>query len=60
MSVFELPRPTESDVDCCSYEVWSRKFPNFALKSKVIPLEEDFVQFLNEDGVNVYHESQGY
>ncbi|KAL1921832.1 uncharacterized protein VTP21DRAFT_10474 [Calcarisporiella thermophila] len=48
-----FPLLTREDVLNCSFSSWYGKFRRITIKSKIIPLPEDFVEYLNADGVFV-------
>ena len=41
----------ESDVLSCQFQEWYPQFRHVSLASEIIPLPEDFVEYLLEDGV---------
>ncbi|KAI8825739.1 D123-domain-containing protein [Fimicolochytrium jonesii] len=48
---FNFPPVTVQHVQNCSFSAWHPTFRSCTLKSVVIPLSEDFVTYLNADGV---------
>ncbi|ORX49946.1 D123-domain-containing protein [Piromyces finnis] len=42
---------TISQVDNCDFSKWYPKYKKISLKSRIIPLEEEFINYLNEDGI---------
>lgn len=43
----------EEEVIACSFDNWYAKFKDISLRSSVIPLSEDFVQYLLADGISM-------
>eukprot|EP01031_Cornospumella_fuschlensis_P040993 gene40993-50003_t len=41
----------QRDIDLCQFHEWYDLFKHVSIKSKVIPLPEEFFQYLSEDGV---------
>lgn len=39
------------DVDNCSFDSWYPKFKSHTFKSKILPLSQDFVDYLNAEGI---------
>ncbi|KAJ3414673.1 hypothetical protein HDV05_006208 [Chytridiales sp. JEL 0842] len=54
-----FPPVTASDVRNCALPAWYDKFRKITLKSIIIPLPEDFVDYLNADGVFLPLDSNG-
>ncbi|OUM60581.1 hypothetical protein PIROE2DRAFT_46106, partial [Piromyces sp. E2] len=42
---------TISQIDNCDFSKWYPKYKKISLKSRIIPLEEEFINYLNEDGI---------
>jgi len=42
---------TISQIDNCDFSKWYPKYKKVSLKSRIIPLEEEFINYLNEDGI---------
>jgi len=42
---------TISQVNNCDFSKWYPKYKKISLKSRIIPLEEEFINYLNEDGI---------
>ena len=42
---------TVDAVDKCQFYAWYPKFKKYTMSSDIIELSEDFVEYLNEDGV---------
>lgn len=39
------------DVDNCSFDAWYPHFKAHTFKSKILPLSQDFVDYLNAEGI---------
>jgi hypothetical protein len=46
-----FPPVTVDDVKNCAFSAWYERFRKITLKSVIIPLPEEFVDYLNSDGV---------
>ncbi|KAF9088938.1 hypothetical protein BGX23_007008 [Mortierella sp. AD031] len=46
-----FPPLTHQRLENCAFSAWYPKFRSVSIKSKVIPLPEEFVSYLNADGV---------
>lgn len=42
---------TISQINNCDFSKWYPKYKKISLKSRIIPLEEEFINYLNEDGI---------
>ncbi|ORX65321.1 D123-domain-containing protein [Anaeromyces robustus] len=42
---------TISQINNCDFSKWYPKYKKISLKSHIIPLEEEFINYLNEDGI---------
>lgn len=42
---------TISQINNCDFSKWYPKYKKVSLKSRIIPLEEEFINYLNEDGI---------
>jgi hypothetical protein len=43
----------EEEVVACAFDQWYEKFKDISLRSCIIPLSEDFVKYLQADGISV-------
>lgn len=48
-----IPQLTEQQILNCMFSEWYKNFSKVTFKSEIIPLPEDFVQYLLEDGIFV-------
>jgi hypothetical protein len=50
---FPLPMPalTRRTIDACAFASWYPKFRRVSPKATIIPLPDDFIKYLKEDGV---------
>ena len=46
-----FPPVTKDHIQNCSYDSWFPKYRNCSLKSRIIPLPQSFVSYLQEDGI---------
>ncbi|OAA32047.1 cell division cycle protein 123 [Moelleriella libera RCEF 2490] len=46
-----FPPVTKDHIQNCSYDAWFSKYRSSSLKSKIIPLPQVFVAYLQEDGI---------
>lgn len=49
---------TCQDIDNCSFSNWYPRFKSHTFKSKIIPLTDEFVDYLNAEGI--YLPEDGY
>ncbi|KAJ2972441.1 hypothetical protein NQ176_g7158 [Zarea fungicola] len=48
---FVFPPVTKDHIQNCSYDSWFPKYRSSCIKSRIIPLDADFVNYLQEDGI---------
>jgi hypothetical protein len=39
------------DIDNCSFNSWFPKFKSHTFKSKIVPLNREFIDYLNAEGI---------
>lgn len=49
--LLETVPTTCQDIDNCSFSHWYPRFKAHTFKSKIIPLTNEFVDYLNADGI---------
>lgn len=54
----QAAEPGSSELLLCQYPTWSSLFPSHALRSQILRLPDEFVQYLLSDGVFVGEASQ--
>mmetsp|Transcript_19512 Transcript_19512/g.37371 ORF Transcript_19512/g.37371 Transcript_19512/m.37371 type:complete len:389 (-) Transcript_19512:387-1553(-) len=52
-----VPAPTTAEVLACSFPQWASTFKPYAFRNGIIPLKQDFLDYLQEDGVFLPHDS---
>jgi hypothetical protein len=42
---------SKRDIDSCAFEAWYDRFKHVTFKSKIVELDQDFVDYLNAEGI---------